>query len=230
MNLKQALVASLFALPFASLLSNSPEAFVYPDSLHGKVLPLGGLYQRDQLTCGHATIAIGSAVRVTNLANKRSVDLLVNDAWQKSPGNIMISGHAANILGIPKGHRAKVHIQRLSHPVESGATTTQAKPIPKIPPSVTAATTAAGKTKPTTTATSESLYFLEYSSYKTLVQANLFARKLAKSGVQTKAVKAPDGLYYVISTGYFTNLTDASTAFYAAQDKAGYMPRIKRLQ
>jgi len=64
------------------------------------------------LTAAHRTLPINSYVRVTNLANKRSVVVRINDRGPYVRNRIIdLSAEAARELGIRKGGVARVRIE-----------------------------------------------------------------------------------------------------------------------
>jgi rare lipoprotein A len=54
-------------------------ASFYSDSFEGKKTASGELYRSSKLTAAHRTLAFGTRVRVTNLSNKKSVVVTIND-------------------------------------------------------------------------------------------------------------------------------------------------------
>ncbi|MDH3596518.1 MAG: septal ring lytic transglycosylase RlpA family protein, partial [Rhodospirillales bacterium] len=66
------------------------------------------------LTAAHKTLPFGTRVRVTNLANRRSVVLTVNDRGPFVAGRIVdVSKRAAQALGFERQGKAKVSLQVL---------------------------------------------------------------------------------------------------------------------
>ena len=51
----------------------------YGNEFHGKPTASGELYDQNKMTCAHKILPLGTPVRVTNLENRRSVILKVND-------------------------------------------------------------------------------------------------------------------------------------------------------
>lgn len=194
-------------------------AFVYPRSMHGSALASGETFRHDRLTAGHPTIPVGTVVRVTNLTNRLSIDVLVNDRWTGSSSGIMITESAASMLGMVKGTSPRVRIEPLSHPVA------RRDNIPSVPlPSRQQAPNSEASQS-----TSNGLYFLEFATYKNIVQAKLFSKKLTKKGAPAKVVQDLQGRYHVISDGYFTSLEDASKAYHLVNNNVGYTPVIKQI-
>ena len=54
-------------------------ASYYSETLHGRRTASGELYDKRALTAAHPALPFGSRVRVTNLANGRSVVVRIND-------------------------------------------------------------------------------------------------------------------------------------------------------
>ena len=64
------------------------------------------------LTAAHPTLPFGTQVRVTNLANHKSVVLTVNDRGPFSKGRIIdVSRHAAEHLGFRGAGTASVRVE-----------------------------------------------------------------------------------------------------------------------
>jgi rare lipoprotein A len=67
-----------------------------------------------RMTCAHRSLPIGTQVKVTNLANSRSVVLVVNDRGPYIKGRIIdVSAIAADALGFRSNGLAKVTVQTL---------------------------------------------------------------------------------------------------------------------
>jgi rare lipoprotein A len=76
-------------------------AAVYNDKLNGRKTASGQRYNRNLLTAAHKTLPFGTMVRVTNVKNKKSVVLRINDRGPFQQGRILdISPRAAKALGI----------------------------------------------------------------------------------------------------------------------------------
>jgi rare lipoprotein A len=54
-------------------------AAYYADSLHGRKTASGALYDKAALTAAHRTLPFGTIVKVTNLENRRTVRVEIND-------------------------------------------------------------------------------------------------------------------------------------------------------
>jgi rare lipoprotein A len=84
-------------------------AAVYNDKLNGRKTANGQRYNRNLLTAAHKTLPFGTNVRVTNLKNKKTVVLRINDRGPFQQGRILdISPRAAKALGIHRLGMAEV--------------------------------------------------------------------------------------------------------------------------
>ena len=67
----------------------------YGPGFHGRRTASGEVFNTNDLTMAHRSLPLGSKVRVTNLANGRSVVLRVNDRGPYARGRIADLSHAA---------------------------------------------------------------------------------------------------------------------------------------
>jgi len=80
-------------------------ASYYADKFQGRPTASGELYDRNQLTAAHKTLPFGTLCRVTNIANKKSVIVRINDRGPFVTGRIIdLSYRAMRLLdGIGAG-------------------------------------------------------------------------------------------------------------------------------
>ncbi|MGH7014725.1 MAG: septal ring lytic transglycosylase RlpA family protein [Stellaceae bacterium] len=84
----------------------------YGPHFDGKRTADGERFDRNALTAAHRTLPINSYVRVTNLANNRSVIVRINDRGPYARNRIIdLSAEAARELRIRKGGIARVRIE-----------------------------------------------------------------------------------------------------------------------
>ena len=84
----------------------------YNDKLQGKKTSSGEAYDKAALTAAHKKLAYGTKVKVTNVANDKSVVVTVNDRLSaKSSAVIDVSRKAAEELGFAKAGKAKVKLE-----------------------------------------------------------------------------------------------------------------------
>ena len=70
-------------------------ASYYADSLDGKLTASGEPYDRNAMTAAHPSLPFGTKVKVTNLENNRSVEVLINDRGPHTKDRIIDLSHAA---------------------------------------------------------------------------------------------------------------------------------------
>jgi rare lipoprotein A len=87
-------------------------ASYYHDWFHGKTTAKGDVYDRNAMTAAHPSLPLGTRVLVTNLRNKRSVELVINDRLPAYHGRLVdVSRAAAGKLGMLKSGLAKVKLE-----------------------------------------------------------------------------------------------------------------------
>ena len=87
------------------------KASYYAQRLHGRRTASGERLNNADLTAAHRELPFGSRVRVTNLANKRSVVVRVNDRGPHGGGRIIdVSRKAAEQLGMLRSGTARVQL------------------------------------------------------------------------------------------------------------------------
>lgn len=95
--------------------SETGKASYYADQHHGKRTASGERFDQHALTAAHRTLPFGSRVKVTNLNNKRSVVLRINDRGPYSRGRIIdVSHRAAKALDMLRAGVVPVRIEPLS--------------------------------------------------------------------------------------------------------------------
>ena len=89
-------------------------ASYYADSLQGNLTASEQPYDKDAMTAAHRTLAFGTRIRVTNLDNGKSVEVVINDRGPHSQKRIIdVSGAAARQLGLMDSGTASVRIDVL---------------------------------------------------------------------------------------------------------------------
>ena len=87
----------------------------YGPRFHGKLTASGEVYSQENFTAAHRTLPWGSRVRVTNLANGKSVEVRINDRGPFGKGRIIdVSRAAARALGIVGSGITTVRVEWLS--------------------------------------------------------------------------------------------------------------------
>lgn len=65
------------------------EASYYGDKYQGKLTANGDKYDKNKLTAAHKTLPFGTLLKVTNLKNSKSIQVVVNDRGPFVPGRII---------------------------------------------------------------------------------------------------------------------------------------------
>jgi rare lipoprotein A len=92
--------------------SRTGVASYYNDRHQGKKTASGELYQNTKFTAAHRTLPFGTEVKVTNLANGKSVTVHINDRGPYAKGRLIdLSKIAAKEIGLIKMGVAKVKIE-----------------------------------------------------------------------------------------------------------------------
>ena len=87
----------------------------YGPKFHGKRTASGEVFNQEKFTAAHRTLPWGSRVKVTNLANGKSVDVRINDRGPFGKGRIIdVSRAAARALGMVGRGLTTVRVEWLS--------------------------------------------------------------------------------------------------------------------
>jgi rare lipoprotein A len=87
----------------------------YGPTFHGKTTASGEIFNQEKFTAAHRSLPWGSRVKVTNLANGKSVELRINDRGPFAKGRIIdVSRAAARALGMMESGIATVEVEWLS--------------------------------------------------------------------------------------------------------------------
>lgn len=89
-------------------------ASFYGDSFDGRTTASGETFDQTDLTAAHPTLGFGTRLRVTNLENRKSVVVTVNDRGPYVRGRIIdLSRRAARVLGFVGDGTTRVRLQPL---------------------------------------------------------------------------------------------------------------------
>lgn len=88
------------------------KASFYADKFEGHPTASGEKYRHNKLTAAHKTLPFGTVVKVTNIANQKSVEVTINDRGPYVEGRIIdLSKSAAEELGFTLQGLADVSIE-----------------------------------------------------------------------------------------------------------------------
>lgn len=87
-------------------------ASFYSDNLQGRMTANGEVYDKMKLTAAHRSLAFKTKIKVTNLENKKSVVVIINDRGPFVEGRIIdLSRAAAEKLGFVDKGVVKVRVE-----------------------------------------------------------------------------------------------------------------------
>lgn len=173
------------------LYKNGVTASYYGVAFHGKKTSNGEQFNMNDLTCAHKELPFNTILKVTNLANGKSVQVRVNDRGPFVIGReIDLSTQAAKTLDMMKTGTAKVKLEIVKKgpfTKQSNQTAQSAKKImAQIEKRSTASTT---KTQPKTqtttkdiTITKNALWDIQIASFSDKKNAEALAKNLLKDG------------------------------------------------
>lgn len=103
---------SVPAFFFGELYSSRSHASYYADKFHGRMTANGEIFDMNAYTAAHKTLPFNTVLRVTNLANGKSVTVRVNDRGPFVKGReIDLSRAAAEKIGMINSGVAEVSIE-----------------------------------------------------------------------------------------------------------------------
>ncbi|GAA3521455.1 hypothetical protein GCM10022393_39810 [Aquimarina addita] len=103
-----------FSIGILSAQTEIGNAAFYADKFDGRRTASGAIFKQNKLTAAHRTLAFGSKVRVTNLDNNKTVDVIINDRGPFVKDRIIdVSKSAAYKLDFIKEGVAKVKVEVL---------------------------------------------------------------------------------------------------------------------
>ena len=89
----------------------------YGEKFQGNPAANGEIYDMNGLTAANKSLPLGTQIKVTNLKNKRTLVLKVNDRGPFIPGRFLdVSKQAAKQLGFEYAGLAKVQIEVVRYP------------------------------------------------------------------------------------------------------------------
>ena len=89
-------------------------ASFYHDKFVGRKTATGELFRQDRLTAAHNTLPFGTYIRVTNMRNRKSVVVRINDRLHyRNPRLVDLSKAAAHKLGYVNSGLTRVKVEVL---------------------------------------------------------------------------------------------------------------------
>ena len=100
--------------PISSIAAETGNANYYSNVFHGRKTASGQIYNKNKLTAAHRKLAFGTKVRVTDLKNKKSVIVTINDRGPSVRGVVIdLSRAAAKRIDLIKKGVSRVKIEVL---------------------------------------------------------------------------------------------------------------------
>lgn len=122
-------ISFFFMLLSAGLFAQTQtgKASFYADKFEGRSTASGQKYKHNKLTAAHKTLPFGTKVRVTNLANNQTVEVVINDRGPYVDGRIIdLSKSASEKLGFVNLGLAEVKMEV----VDAGDGKGKTQPVP----------------------------------------------------------------------------------------------------
>jgi rare lipoprotein A len=98
----------------------------YGENFHGRLTANGEVFDMESISAAHPTLPLPSYVRVTNLANKRSLIVRVNDRGPFHGNRVIDLSHkSANLLGFRDNGVARVKVEYVGRAALEGSDDTR---------------------------------------------------------------------------------------------------------
>ena len=174
-------VSACFSV-FAEVYKTGVVASYYAEDFHGKKTSNGERFNMNDYTCAHKSLPFDTILKVTNLANGKSVQVRVNDRGPfVATREIDLSKAAAVKLGMIGTGTTKVKLEivkkgpntKLSQQTAASA----AKIMNKIAPAASSNSSAAAKNL-----TPGTYWDIQLGAFKSKDNAKQFANKVSKAG------------------------------------------------
>ncbi len=179
-------LSNIFAL---ELYKEKAVVSYYADKFHGKKTANGEIFNMYDMTCAHKTLPFNTVLRVTNLANGKTVDVRVNDRGPFVAGREAdLSKGAASKLGMIQSGTANVKIQIVKMGANTKQSAVSAKKAQKIPLAKSKGTTTV-KTIKKDAYKSGTLYDIQLGSFSDEKNAKNYAQKVAKAKFKNVAIQ-----------------------------------------
>ena len=183
---------------FASIYKANVHASYYADKFHGRPTASGEIFNMNDYTCAHKTLPFGTVLRVTNLANGRSVNVRVNDRGPFVAGReIDLSKAAAYQLDMLSSGTANVRLEIIS---QGTASPLSEKTAAVASGAAAGSSPAAGSTATLagTAAGGAPLWDVQVGSFTNKTYANDMAQALIKAGFENVYFQRTDSLIRVV--------------------------------
>ena len=169
---------------FAGVYKTSVTASYYAEDFHGKKTSNGERFNMNALTCAHKSLPFNTILKVTNLANGKSVEVRVND---RGPfvlnREIDLSKAAAVKLGMIGSGTTKVKLEIVKEGPNTKLSKQTAASATKIMKKLYGDAAVSGNSATSTKKLEPGTYWdIQLGAFKSKDNAKAFASKLSKAG------------------------------------------------
>lgn len=193
---------------FAEVYKEKATVSFYADGFHGKKTSSGETFNMYDLTCANKTLPFGTLLKVTNLANGKSVTVRVNDRGPfVADRELDLSKGAAQKLGMINAGTAQTRIEIIKRGPDTQLSRITAQKAMQI-----VAQKSGGKNQPKTASADQTKkpeqsakkypvgtrWDLQVGAFSTKESANELAQRLLKSGFKNVVFQKTSSVYRVV--------------------------------
>jgi rare lipoprotein A len=199
----------------------------YGHPYHGRRSASGEIYDMEQFTAAHRTLPFGTWLEVTNLQNRKVVDVRINDRGPFVDGRIIdLSLAAARTIDMVGPGTARVKLKVIAGPSSSTNVPSPGRASPPTPaPSATPAPTASRAARVPQTSVDAELYTVQAASFSDRADAESFQASIRSQFEETRVVQAQS--MWRVLIGRQMSLDDANRLAARVQEIAGQALVIK---
>ncbi|MBQ0040100.1 MAG: septal ring lytic transglycosylase RlpA family protein [Treponema sp.] len=182
----------LSAVHGLELYKGSATCSYYAEKFHGRKTANGERFNMYDLTCAHKSLPFNTVLRVTNLANGKTVDVRINDRGPfVADREVDLSKAAASKIGMIKTGTAKCRIEIVKRGPETKQSTVSAKKAQNIP--IAKSKGSSTTSKPATiVVTKGKLYDIQLASFGKKENAKAYAKKVVACKIKNVALQKAD--------------------------------------
>ena len=201
------IAASFLCLPiFAELYKSNATVSFYANDFHGKKTSSGEIFNMNDLTCANKSLPFDTQLKVTNLANGKTVTVRVNDRGPfVADRELDLSKAAAEKLGMINSGTAQVKIEIIKRGPETELSKVTAAKAMKIVSQKSGGAAKIQTSQSTQLQKPKSLEYpagsrwdLQVGAFSTRENANQLAQKLLKAGFEEVVFQKTSSVYRVV--------------------------------
>jgi len=201
--------------PLASVVGASEEGIAswYGHPYHGRRTANGEIYDQEQMTAAHPSLAFHTWVRVYNLDNGKETEVRINDRGPFAKGRAIDLSRAAareiDMIG-PGTARVRVVVTKEPPPRTTPTASTPSTPPPPAIPQTPAPAPSPTQSQPTQASVSPSGYALQFGAFRLRQNADNLMRRVLEVLPDARVVESKEspGLWLVLA-GNGLGLEDA---------------------